>query len=138
MRTSSYEQIVIDILKYNGIDFVREKTFPHLGGARAPYRFDFYIPSMNATLEVQGEQHHQWVKKFHKERKDFLKAQERDRKKIAYCLAHGILIYEIPYWDLQKLGSAHVDANSALFKPEYLAKSKWHNDNARRKAAKGN
>ena len=60
---------------------------------------------------------------FHKSRSDFLKAQERDRIKITYCLSHGIKLYCIPYWELDNLSSVE-----DLFAQKFLAKSKFHND----------
>jgi hypothetical protein len=73
--------------------------------------------------EVQGEQHYIYNKKFYKNKSDFLKAQERDRRKISYALAHGIKIYCIPYWEIENISSVE-----DLFSQKFLAKSKFHND----------
>ena len=43
------------------------------------------FPSRKSLIEVQGEQHFKFTKQFFKKREDFLKAQERDRIKIAYA-----------------------------------------------------
>ena len=50
---SKYEEHIIKILKKNKISFQREKTFSDLG--KGLFRFDFYIPSMRAIIEMDGE-----------------------------------------------------------------------------------
>ncbi len=89
------------------------------------YRFDFYIPSLNIVLEVNGLQHYVFTKQFHTNRSDFLKAQERDRRKISYCLANNIKIYCIPYWEI-----GNIKTFNDLFQDKFLARSKFHNDTA--------
>jgi hypothetical protein len=132
VKTSKYEQQIIDILKKENIMFEREKTFKGLGSARAPYRFDFYIPSLNTCCEIQGEQHYRWVKRFHKTWADFKRAQERDREKIAYCLRNGITYCAVPYWKLKDkdFNLFVYDGQTRKVDEELIAKSKWHNDEA--------
>ena len=119
---SKGEQRIADILTKANIPFETEKSFNDKKRVQF-YRFDFYIPSINSCIEFQGIQHMEFSPFFHKNRSDFLKAQERDRIKISYCLSHGIKLYCIPYWDLEKLKNFE-----DLLKPEYLAHSKFHND----------
>lgn len=123
---SKGEQKIIDILNEEKIKYEREKNFTDEKKV-AYYRFDFYLPDYNICLEFQGMQHMVYSPFFHKKRSDFTKAQERDRTKISYCLAHNIKLYCIPYWDLEKLYTFE-----DLIKPEYLARSKFHNDEAYR------
>lgn len=121
---SSYEEKIIKVLRKEKIKFQREKTFSDL--RKGKYRFDFYIPNYHGApvlIEVNGEQHYKQVKKFQKNRRDFLAQKERDRKKISYCLAHRIDLYIIPYWDIDKIDSA-----KTLFDPAYKARSRWHCD----------
>lgn len=118
---SKYEQILERILYKNKIYFIKEKNFVDL--KKGNYRFDFYIPKMNSVIEVNGEQHYQQVKHFQKTRQDFLKAQERDRRKISWCLANKIKIYCIPYWEIK-----NIDSIEKIFQDKFLAKSKWKND----------
>ena len=94
-RTSAYESIIIKLLNKDKIPFEREKQFRDLRNGL--YKFDFYIPSRNSLIEVQGEQHFKFTKQFFKKREDFLKAQERDRIKIAYAAANNIPLYIIPF-----------------------------------------
>jgi hypothetical protein len=51
---------------------------------------------------------------------------ERDRRKISYALANDIPIYIIPYWEYGNLKKA-----ADLFKPEFRAKTRWHNDDVK-------
>ena len=118
---SSYEEKIIQILKKNKVPFVREKTFQDL--KKGLYRFDFFLPRENCLREVDGEQHYGFHKRFHKTRQDFLKAQERDRRKNNYALAHGIPLYRIPYWEMDELCGL-----PQIFDEKHLVKSMYHND----------
>ena len=97
MKTSSLEEKIITILKKEKIKFQREKTYPDLKFGY--YRFDFFLPQYNLLIEVDGAQHYKFSKIFHKKRQDFLKAQERDRRKNSYALSHNIPLVRIPYWE---------------------------------------
>lgn len=121
---SKGEDKIARLLQRGCIAFEREKNFEDLRAGR--YRFDFYCPYVfgkPAVIEVNGEQHYKRVPQFHKSITDFKKGQEHDRRKISYCLANGINIYCIPFWELDGLKDA-VD----LFSTKFLAKSRWHND----------
>lgn len=116
---SSYEEKIMLILRAAAIKFQREKTFHDLRGGK--YRYDFYIPSLNILIEVDGQYHF-----FPIRGQQELKAQkERDRRKNSYALAHGINLYRIPYWDLE--GGAIKKFND-ITKKTYLVDSKWWND----------
>lgn len=121
---SKGEQKIIEILNKEHIRFESEKVFTDEKRV-SRYRYDFYLPDMNICIEFQGMQHMVYSPFFYKNRSDFTKAQERDRLKISYCLAHNIPLYCIPYWDLEKLKNFE-----DLVKPEYLVRSKFHNDDA--------
>lgn len=120
---SSLERTIYNILRAEQIPFEQEKRFEDL--KHGYYRFDFYLPSHQVAIECQGAQHYEFCKKFHKKRSDFTKAQERDRIKISWCLAHNIKLYCIPYWDISKITSFDDITNEV-----YLAHSKFHNDEA--------
>lgn len=119
---SKGEQRIADILTKAKIPFETEKSFNDEKRIQL-YRFDFYIPNINSCIEFQGIQHMQYSPFFYKNRSEFLKAQERDRIKISYCLAHGIKLYCIPYWELDNLHTV-----DDLFSQKFLARSKFHND----------
>ena len=121
MKTSSLEEHIISVLKKEKIKFQREKTYPDLKSGY--YRFDFFLSQYNLLIEVDGAQHYKFSKKFHKSRQDFLKAQERDRRKNSYALAHQIPLYRIPYWEIDNINSFN-----DIIQDKFLVKSKWHLD----------
>lgn len=110
----------------NKVKFVQEKVFTDLRNGK--YRFDFYIASKKIAIEVNGMQHYKYSVFFHKNRSEFTKAKERDRRKISYCLAHDIKLYCIPYWDIDNIKKL-----DDIFNDEYLARTKFHNDEIWRK-----
>lgn len=121
---SKGEEKIISLLQKGRYKFEREKRFSNLRKGR--YRFDFYVMSGRAfpcLIELQGMQHYQFTSKFYRSRADFKAAQERDRRKISYCLAHNIPLYIIPYWELDNLHTA-----TDLFNPRFRATSRWKND----------
>jgi hypothetical protein len=120
---SHYEEKIVTLLKRGKIKFEREKRFSDLRNGR--FRFDFYVYIQGGpvVVEVQGEQHYQFVSRFYKSRKDFMAARERDRRKISYCLANQIPIYIIPYWEIENLTCA-----ADLFQERFRAKTRWKND----------
>lgn len=122
---SKNEEKIVKILLQEKISFIREKTFQDLKNGK--FRFDFYLPKENIIIEIDGEQHFKQIKKFQKTRQDFLKQQERDRRKNSYCLANNIPLYRIPYWEIE-----NINCFKQLIKKDFLVKNKWHNDNLRR------
>lgn len=127
MKTSNYEQIVIDILKKNKINFKREQTFYGLKGFKNPLRFDFVIYDSEGKIkyfiEVNGEQHYHAYSHWGGER-GLLKRKEYDRKKMGYALANNIQMICLPYWDIKNtLTYEDITTNK-----KYLVKSIWHSD----------
>lgn len=120
-RMSSFEQKIYKILKQENLSFVQEKQFKDLRNGL--YRFDFYLPKRKIAIEVQGPQHYEFNSLFYKTRSDFLKAQERDRQKVSYCLAHDIILYCIPYWEID-----NITCFNDILNDKFRAKSKFHND----------
>lgn len=125
MKTSSLEEKIITILKKEKIKFQREKTYPDLKFGY--YRFDFFLPQYNLLIEVDGAQHYKFSKIFHKKRQDFLKAQERDRRKNSYALSHNISLYRIPYFEIE-----NIHTFQDILQDKFLVKDKWHCDNVAR------
>lgn len=129
MKTSSLEEKIITILKKEKIKFQREKTYPDLKFGY--YRFDFFLPQYNLLIEVDGAQHYKFSKLFHKKRQDFLKAQERDRRKNSYALSHNILLYRIPYFEIE-----NINTFQDILQDKFLVKDKWYCDNVARLLSK--
>ena len=129
MKTSSLEEKIITILKKEKIKFQREKTYPDLKFGY--YRFDFFLPQYNLLIEVDGAQHYKFSKIFHKKRQDFLKAQERDRRKNSYALSHNIPLYRIPYFEIE-----NINTFQDILQDKFLVKDKWYCDNVARLLSK--
>ena len=121
---SKGEKQIAKILRNTGIRFEREKIFSDI---RNKYRFDFYIPSLKVCLEYNGQQHYEFTSHFYKNRSEFTKAKERDRRKVSYCLSHQIKLYCIPYWELNNLHTFE-----DLTQEKFHAHTKFHNDEAYR------
>lgn len=115
------EQKIVKILQGAYVKYEREKVFGDL--RQGTYRFDFFLPDLKIVIEYNGIQHYEYTKVFHSKKEDFLKAQERDRRKISYCLAHKYKLYCIPYWEIENLKTL-----KDLFQSKFLAKTKFHND----------
>lgn len=56
---------------------------------------DFYNDTKKIAIEVQGAQHLQFVKHFHKTRANFLRQIRRDDKKMDFCELNGIKLVQI-------------------------------------------
>ena len=124
MKASKGEEKIIGLLKKSRYRFEREKRFGDL--KRGLYRFDFYVLGGRPTpcvIEFNGAQHYVQLTHFQTTAREFKAQQERDRRKISYCLAHNIPIYIIPYWEIDNI---HTVAD--LFKDKYRAKDRWKND----------
>lgn len=91
---SWYEDIAAEqLLQTFGIeDVCSQHTFPDCKSAKGwKLRFDFYIPSRNALIEVDGDQHY-----VRKNNWNVSGLQERDAIKNEYCERNGIHLYRIP------------------------------------------
>ena len=115
---SNYESYFISLFKKEKIKFVKEKTYQDL--KRGLFRFDFYLTGHEVLVEIDGEQHFKPIYG----RQNFLKGQEHDRQKNSYCLAKGIPLYRIPYWEIKNIKTAE-----QIFDEKFLVKTRWHNDN---------
>ena len=128
MRSSSYEQFIIDLLKKNKINFKREQTFDGLKGFKADLRFDFVIYNQDGTikyfLECNGEQHYKEIPAWGGKR-GLQKRLEYDRKKMAYALAHNIPMICLPYWDI----NSSLTYDKLISNSDYKVKTIWHTDN---------
>ena len=118
---SSLEKKVYDLLIEGHFYVEREKIFKDCYNGL--YRYDFFLPEINTLVEVNGEQHYIPTKRFYKNKTEFSKAQERDRRKISYALARGMKLYCIPYWEIDSIKTPN-----DLFAQKFLAQSKFHND----------
>ena len=116
---SKGEQKIINILTNEKIPFEREKIFPDFKNAR----YDFFLPKDNIIIEYDGIQHFKQYEFFSKTRSDFLKRQEKDRKKNSYALAHGYKMFRIPEWEFQ-----NINKSLDIFQEKFRVKDRFYND----------
>lgn len=92
------ERLMSSLLSILGVDFAREQTFPWSTGVvdetghSSTKRYDFYIPSLSAIVEVHGSQHYDGG--FENLGGRTLEEEQRnDRQKEDLAKAHGIKHY---------------------------------------------
>jgi len=66
-------------------------------------KIDIFDATSNVAYEIQGRQHGEYVKFFHKNRLNYLAGIKRDMKKIKWCEINNITLCEIFEEDLQDL-----------------------------------
>lgn len=89
------ERTTYDYLTNLGLDFEIQKTFEGLRGVNGGVlRYDFYIPSLNLLLEINGVQHYESVGLWGGEER-LLIQMENDNRKKAFARAMGINLVEI-------------------------------------------
>ena len=104
--TSRGEYIINEFLLDNDVKFETQKTFEGLiglGGGNLSY--DFYLPDYNLLIEFQGQQHEHYIKGFHKNKEDFQKQVEHDRRKFNYAINNKIDILYLYYYEVNELES---------------------------------
>jgi hypothetical protein len=89
------------ILLNNNINFVIQKRFNDCINIETNkiLPFDFYCEDYNLLIEVNGEQHYQFIKLFHKNEDDFIKQQKRDDIKKKYAIDNDIELLILKYDD---------------------------------------
>lgn len=79
---------------------------------------DIYLPLLKLGIEYNGEQHYQFVKAFHKSKADFLKQQERDKKKNQIAKIKEITLISVPFTQELTLNAIKSIILSSLPSPE--------------------
>lgn len=64
---------------------------------------DFYLPELNLIIEMNGEQHYQYVEHFHTKDWTLEDQQIRDETLRAYCSEHRINLLEIKYDEIGRI-----------------------------------
>jgi very-short-patch-repair endonuclease len=94
-------------------------------------RLDFFIPALKLAFEFDGIQHFKFSNFFHKDKKHFEEAKERDRQKSKFCLEENISLIRIRYnEDLTKdLLKERIDRvlkeNKKVFVPKQKQKRRY-------------
>ena len=99
------EEKIVKILTENNIKFEQQKTYDDLKSDKNYLlRFDFYLSDYNILIEYDGIQHFKYTEgSCWNDKINFIKTQNRDKKKNEYCLKNNIPLIRIPYTDLDKL-----------------------------------
>ena len=103
MRASRGEIKIEEILKFAGLSFSEEYSFPDLvSSSGRPLRFDFVVfdddGNIDFLIEYQGEQHYIAKSKFGGN-VGLYRQQYNDMQKREYCAKHNITLIAIPYWE---------------------------------------
>lgn len=88
-KISYPNKFMFNILKFCNIDFVQEKIFDW-DIEKYKRRYDFYIPSLNTIIELNGRQHYEEVKYFKRTLEESIK---NDKFKKELALKNGIEHY---------------------------------------------
>lgn len=79
---------------------IEEATLP--GSGKPPLYSDFFIPHLNLMVEVHGEQHYTYNTFHFKDKKDFILAQARDRRKAEWCEINNIELIVLDHKEYDK------------------------------------
>ena len=98
----------VEIFKWlseRAIPFETQKVIPNenVFCKRQYLTVDFYLPDLNLIIEMNGEQHYQYVEHFHTKDWTFEDQQIRDDTLRAYCKTHKISLLEIKYDNIDKI-----------------------------------
>jgi very-short-patch-repair endonuclease len=83
--------------------YIKQKQISYNGQI---LRFDFYIPSLNLYVEVQGQQHFTFNSFFYESDLDFKKQKRRDSLKEEWCEREGASFCSITDKELNKMTAA--------------------------------
>ena len=78
---------------FKGFKVRSEVSPPFLDGLR----YDIFIKDLNIAIEYNGRQHYEFVKYWHKTKKNFKETQARDEKKKRLSKENGIELIEVHY-----------------------------------------
>ena len=114
---SQGEYKVAQILKENGINFEKQKTYKDLRTTKfgAP-KFDFYITEDNYLIEYDGQQHFSYSDKGWNTKENFEKVKARDELKNKYCREHNIPLIRIPYTQFEDLSIEDLKLDTTKFR----------------------
>lgn len=90
-KQSSYERKTEEWLIENGVEFYKQYRFDDCRDRRT-LPFDFYLPSKNICIEVDGEQHNKEHSIYYSD-----KTVRHDGIKDEYCVENGIQLIRIPF-----------------------------------------
>jgi hypothetical protein len=89
---SKFQTTVKNFLK---LYWQNDKVFEEMRVVGTALSLDFYNYNKKVAVEVQGLQHTQYVKFFHRNKLQYLKQLKRDDKKLKFCEVNEIVLIEI-------------------------------------------
>lgn len=99
-NATTLEKYVFAYLNNNDIEFTTQKTYTDLRSSIGKvYKYDFFIPSSNLIIEVDGKQHMVHIP-FFGDIDHFNKIKERDVTKTKYCIDKDIKLIRVSYKEL--------------------------------------
>ena len=99
--TSRGENRIKEWLNNNEVEYSFQHVFKECKDVRV-LPFDFYIPSLNMTIEYDGIQHFE-PKDFFGGEESFNKLKEHDSIKSNYCMENNIRLLRIPYFQYEEI-----------------------------------
>lgn len=108
-KNSKWSYEVEKFLKENGIDYLKEYSFPDCVHKR-PLKFDFAVLNesgkLKGLIEVDGQQHFEpfrFIQDLELRQQKFVEGKVRDKIKDDYCKTKGIKLIRIPYFRINEL-----------------------------------
>ncbi|CAG8504969.1 5075_t:CDS:2 [Cetraspora pellucida] len=93
---------------------------------------DIYYPQYGFAIEVQGKQHEQYIKHFHKNEEDFKKQLMRDQIKRELCDENWFVLIEIWYYEDPHILTSEIEKNCVIVSLPFL---EAHNNAHKKKNA---
>ena len=115
---SNGEREIRRILTYYQIPFQQQAVMPNLPGRK--YDFYFQYQGRAYLLEYDGEQHFEYVRKYHKTKKGFNDSQQIDRLKTYSGVQAGCYVIRIDYTQKDKIFQ-HMSIALQMNYPIYLS-----------------
>lgn len=92
-KSKFQKEIRNELIKKYPNDIICEEVY--IKGEK--FYLDFFLPALKIVMEVNGRQHSEHVKFFHKTKQEFEKQQLTDRRKKEWCDINGFRMVEIGY-----------------------------------------
>lgn len=77
---------------------IKEEEYINYKGQRL--FFDFYIPTVNLYVEVQGSQHSSFSKHFYADKSAYSAAKRRDKLKEEWCDLNDFTLVQVDYTEV--------------------------------------
>ncbi len=121
LHQSSYMNMVETYLSQMGITFEKEKRFEDCKYIRS-LPFDYYIPSLNCCIEVDGEFHYERGYRGLNIHSEYYNVKQRDKVKDDFCEKNKIKLIRLPYYEKENF--LEILKNELQVDTEITAKSK--------------